>query len=410
MKKIIDYTKTYNAIIGDYIKTKNGIVEVLDINNKKIFYKCTKCQYTDWKTKSNFIKGRGCPVCVNQKIIKGINDICTTNKQLAEKLWDINDGYKYSSGTNKKVHWKCDCCGQKTKLISINYIDKKQTVYCDICNDGISYPNKFARAILDQANIKYHTELTKPKWFNGSYKRYDFLLDDFKIFIEMDGGYGHGNNAKTRDNDILNDAIKDNEAIKNGYAIVRIDCNYNDITDRFKYIKNNFCNNKILQSIIDFNKVDFEKIRIKIEDSFVIKCCKLWNTTDYNLSEIASILKIHQNTVSNLLVLGNKAGLTDFNKNSSSHWKRSHGEKQTCKRYICLETGDIFNGMEEAARWCNCTHVRRICDCTNGRKKYAGFHPETKEKLTWGILTKDNKIKTKNTVPIWLCQQYEIIK
>lgn len=51
-------------------------------------------------------RGRGCPVCSGKKILKGINDLATTNPELAKELIDI-DPTKINSGSNKYGTWKC---------------------------------------------------------------------------------------------------------------------------------------------------------------------------------------------------------------------------------------------------------------------------------------------------------------
>lgn len=54
----------------------NYIYEVLENNLKK--------------------KGRGCPVCKNQRVVKGINDIATTHPQYIKYFVNNDDTYKYS--------------------------------------------------------------------------------------------------------------------------------------------------------------------------------------------------------------------------------------------------------------------------------------------------------------------------
>lgn len=55
------------------------------------------------------------------------------------------------------------------------------------------------------------------------------------------------------------------------------------------------------------------------------------------------------------------------------------------KRIICLNTGEIFNCMMDAARWCGLktsSSIGQVCNNT-GKQKTAGKHPITKEKLYW---------------------------
>ena len=51
------------------------------------------------------------------------------------------------------------------------------------------------------------------------------------------------------------------------------------------------------------------------------------------------------------------------------------------KKVICITTGEIFNSIKEAESKTNSSHV---ADCCNGKRKSAGKHPITREKLVWG--------------------------
>ena len=55
------------------------------------------------------------------------------------------------------------------------------------------------------------------------------------------------------------------------------------------------------------------------------------------------------------------------------------------KKVRCINTGEIFDCMMDAARWCglvNSASIGQICNKT-GKQKTAGKHPVTKEKLLW---------------------------
>lgn len=59
-------------------------------------------------------KPQGCPFCSGERVLKGFNDICTTNEEVV-KEWHptYNEGIKpqsYSAGSTKKVWWLCKNC------------------------------------------------------------------------------------------------------------------------------------------------------------------------------------------------------------------------------------------------------------------------------------------------------------
>lgn len=58
------------------------------------------------------------------------------------------------------------------------------------------------------------------------------------------------------------------------------------------------------------------------------------------------------------------------------------------KKVICLNTGEIFDCMMDAARWCglsNSSSIGQVCNKT-GKQKTAGKHPITKEPLLWKFM------------------------
>lgn len=61
------------------------------------------------------------------------------------------------------------------------------------------------------------------------------------------------------------------------------------------------------------------------------------------------------------------------------------------KRVLCVNTGEIFDCMMDAARWCGLTNsssIGQVCNKT-GKQKTAGKHPVTNEKLMWEFLEED---------------------
>lgn len=63
------------------------------------------------------------------------------------------------------------------------------------------------------------------------------------------------------------------------------------------------------------------------------------------------------------------------------------------KAVRCINTGEIFPTMMDAARWCglaNSSTIGQVCNQT-GKQKTAGKHPITHEKLQWEFITDDTK-------------------
>ena len=56
------------------------------------------------------------------------------------------------------------------------------------------------------------------------------------------------------------------------------------------------------------------------------------------------------------------------------------------KKVLCIETGEVFECMMDAARWCNLSNSSSIGRYCVGKSKSAGKHPITKEPLHWKFI------------------------
>lgn len=106
--------KDNSKLMKEYNYEKN---ENIDLNNltlgsdAKVWWICDKKH--EWTARiGHRSKGSNCPYCSNQKVLKGYNDLETTNPLLA-KEWNYkkNNPLKPSdiiAGTNKKFWWICE--------------------------------------------------------------------------------------------------------------------------------------------------------------------------------------------------------------------------------------------------------------------------------------------------------------
>ena len=77
-----------------------------------------------------------------------------------------------------------------------------------------------------------------------------------------------------------------------------------------------------------------------------------------------------------------------YGKHHSDESKQAISEKRQGKggkKVRCVNTGEIFDCMMDAARWCGLktsSSIGQVCNKT-GKQKTAGKHPITGEKLIW---------------------------
>jgi hypothetical protein len=79
---------------------------VLSGSNKKLSWICPLGHSHYSVVFSRARNGTGCPICANQQVLAGFNDLATTHPELAEQA-DGWDPTTIVSGTNKKLAWIC---------------------------------------------------------------------------------------------------------------------------------------------------------------------------------------------------------------------------------------------------------------------------------------------------------------
>ena len=334
-------TSKFKIEIGTTFKDENRDITIID--RKRIKYKngieykcykyiCNKCgfncgkkhynikeqKYKDelWVTEDNLLKGRGCSCCNNKIISIGINDIGSTKPELVKYFINIEDAYIHTAKSNKKVLCKCPDCGIKKEiLISKLYY---QGFSCPICGDGISYPNKFMFNLLRQLGVKFISEYN-PKWIKK--RKYDFYIPSMNLIIEMDGGFHNKYNSlsgQTEKETKEIDNYKDKLANEHGLKVIRIDCDYEDISKRFEYIKNNIIKSR-LNKIFNLNNIDWVKIGQLTEKNIVKEVCDYWklhnniNNENITTTNLTNMFNISISTIRVYLKKGTKLNWCEYN-------------------------------------------------------------------------------------------------
>lgn len=351
---ILNRNYLYN--IGDIIHKEKGNLLILGqcyeyrkggCRNRAYKYKCLTCGNIDIVLEANISKdnkGYGCSCCSGQKVVKGINDMWTTDPELASLLLNKEDGYTVTKASGKKLDWKCPTCGLPILKKVCNQIHRDRTVSCPRCSDGISYPNKFMFNLLLHIGENPEREIFF-EWCPNC--PFDIVLQDKKIIVEMDGGLGHGNRSYYGERDFDRkeyDIVKDELAIQNGFKVIRIDCSYYGINNRFEHIVSNILNSELVDILgLKERNIDWEFIGKESEKSFVYTACELFNSGMTSTREIAKELNVHYATIIQYLKRGNKYGWCNYDP------IKAH-RSVCCKKCICIETGESFMSYSEAAQ------------------------------------------------------------
>lgn len=127
----------------DYTKNNHGPEYYTKGSGEKVWWKCHKCGH-EWKTaicnRTRDYKN-GCPACSNRIVVKGKNDIQTTNPELMKEWdWELNKGIDPSTvaqWSHEKYWWKCSKCGYQYQSTPSNRVYGKG---CGCCAGRIVVP------------------------------------------------------------------------------------------------------------------------------------------------------------------------------------------------------------------------------------------------------------------------------
>jgi hypothetical protein len=104
--------------------------------HKKVDWKCELGHRWRAVVKSR-VAGRGCPFCTGRTVLVGFNDLATTNPDLAAQA-DGWDPTTVSSGSDKKVDWKCELGHRWQAAVS----NRTQGRACPSCAESGFDPNQ----------------------------------------------------------------------------------------------------------------------------------------------------------------------------------------------------------------------------------------------------------------------------
>lgn len=332
-QRLIDYNND-GSIKRDLTIIDIKTVKLKQLYNKKYYkYKCNICgfdggyhwsikdkEYKDelWIEESSLSIGKGCSCCclTPRIVVKNINSVYKTDPWMISYIGE-ECAKIHTHSSNDKIKAKCPNCGKvKNKKIQINTIYRHRSIGCT-CGDGIKYPNKFSYELLNQLNLLYKFDYLEheysPEWIGQ--KRYDnyFIHKGKEYILEMDGGLGHGKkdnnlNGQTAEESKSIDDYKDELAERRGIEVVRIDCDYGKLENRFKYIKQNIINNKKLNELFDLSLVDWNKCDTYALSSLIKKAWELKkHNSELTTTQIGRVIGIKdKGTIQNWLEIGNK--------------------------------------------------------------------------------------------------------
>lgn len=289
-----------------------------------VWWQCEKGHEWETSIAGRVTKNTHCPICSNNQILIGYNDLWTTHPELAELLLNPEDGYKYSFGSNVLVDWKCLTCGNITLDRSIVHT-KNLGLPCPNCSDSFKMPEKIMYNTLKQLEI---STISQKSFSWSDNKIYDFYFthNNLNIIIETHGKQHYEETrrkgARTLKEEQANDQYKYKLAMENGIdKYIVIDCRKSE----FDFIKNNIIHSELAE-IFDLSNVDWEEINYNSQKSINVEILRLWNEEDLCCREISAIVNLNEDAVSRILRNYHELGKCEYD---SFRGIKKHGLKKT---------------------------------------------------------------------------------
>ena len=136
-KGINDFATRFPTIAAEWDYDKNKSLDPHDVmahTSQKVYWKCSKGH--SWQASiGSRARGNGCPICCNKTVLKGYNDLFTTNPELKSE-WDydknIIDPTQITAGSGKKAYWVCPLGHSYDASISTRTSQKCGCPYCSV--------------------------------------------------------------------------------------------------------------------------------------------------------------------------------------------------------------------------------------------------------------------------------------
>jgi len=196
-------------LADEWHPTKNGNFNPENFttgSNKKVWWKCPRGQDHEWYTTiASRSSGRNCPFCTGKQASKTSN-LQAINPKLADEWHPTKNGNfkpeNFSTGSNKKVWWKCPKSQDHIWESSIYNRSKDGGTGCPICA-GSGTSQQEIRILCE---LRYLIGPEEVLWRSrSSGVEIDIFLPKHNIGIEYDGYYWHKGKLKSdqKKNDFL---------------------------------------------------------------------------------------------------------------------------------------------------------------------------------------------------------------
>ena len=184
---------------------------------------CKKCRKKFSISMNAHLNGKGCKVCSLEQLSQRFRYSFEKNVEEAEKNHGLGT-YDYSQLR--------ECKNQNDKGIAIcKEHGEWETKWHLLIHGGFGCPkcnvsNKTEKLLLKlfEESFNYDVIYDKTTPWIGNRKRYDFIIEELKCIIELDGRqhFKQVSNWDSPEYQLENDIFKNQKAMENGYTMIRV--------------------------------------------------------------------------------------------------------------------------------------------------------------------------------------------
>lgn len=326
------------------IKKNPNLYNITELPNGDFQASCSKCGGHPVFSRSHALMAdTSCSVCYGRVTEAGINDLQTTDPEIAKYFTDDNYVKTHSLGTHIKGETECPVCHNKQFKLPLKIKEKGYS--CHFCSDGISYPNKFARQLLLQLPISNLICEYSPEW--AGLCRYDayFEYDGKKFVLELDGMQHYVLTNKLWKDPIEQKEIdlkKDSLAKEHGLIMIRVNCYTSELT----YIKDSILNSD-LNLYFDLTKIDWAECEKYARSNVMKSMCLYFNEhEDCDVTELSKLFNVARGTARRYLRMGTDIGWCHYDKEESIKKRNAKVRAKLLQKY-----GRHMNVYDENGVW-----------------------------------------------------------
>ena len=348
---------SYKHEVGEEV---NGLV-IIEQTVNKYGRKSYKAQSIEHETaphifvnESSLTAGQGCPYTSGNKVYEKTS--IYSIERLREYIVNVEESKTIGKNSKKKIEVRCPSCNDIEDVTVRRFV--KGNVYCSKCSSNTSYPELFFSAYLEVKGVEYEYQYQ----LDDSLRRFDFYIPSKNIVVETHGEQHYKENSAWYDRSNESDAEKRIYCKENNITLIELDCSKSN----FKFIQNQINNDKFLDDITKSEEKEMLKIIEKNKRHPVEDIINFYET-GLSVKEVSDKLSVSEHIVYKVLKTNNVK-------------YRPPG-----KRVRCLNTGEVFDSIEKAAKWCGLVKggsITLYCDDSENRK-WAGKHPNTGDRLRW---------------------------